>query len=148
MESLTKIERERRAFRKAEQRDPSELELATRLHMSPDKVRLLVEAARTPASLDVPAGDAEESALREFVANHAVESPEDEAMRNEMAERIEQTLAPLDTREREVLRLRFGLGTDHEHTLADIARRLSISRERVRQIEARAMAKLRPPSAA
>jgi RNA polymerase primary sigma factor len=148
MESLTKIERERRAFRKAEQRDPSELELATRLHMSPDKVRLLVEAARTPASLDMPAGDAEESALREFVANHAVESPEDEAMRNEMAERIEQTLAPLDTREREVLRLRFGLGTDHEHTLADIARRLSISRERVRQIEARAMAKLRPRSAA
>jgi RNA polymerase sigma factor (sigma-70 family) len=148
MESLSKIERERRAFRKTEQRDPSELELATRLNMSPDKVRLLIEAARTPSSLDMPTGDDEESALREFVADHAVESPEDEAMRNEMAERIEQTLAPLDTREREVLRLRFGLGTDHEHTLADIARRLSISRERVRQIEARAMAKLRPRSAA
>jgi len=148
MESLSKIERERRAFRKTEQRDPSELELATRVNMSPDKVRLLIEAARTPSSLDVPTGDEEESALREFVANNAVESPEDEAMRNEMAERIEQTLAPLDTREREVLRLRFGLGTDHEHTLADIARRLSVSRERVRQIEARAMAKLRPPSAA
>jgi len=148
MESLGKIERERRAFRKTEQRDPTELELATRLNMSVDKVRLLVEAARTPSSLDMPTGEDEESALREFVANNAVESPEDEAMRNEMAERIEQTLAPLDTREREVLRLRFGLGTDHEHTLADIARRLSISRERVRQIEARAMAKLKPPSAA
>ena len=148
MESLGKIERERRAFRKTEQRDPSELELATRLNMSPDKVRLLIEAARTPSSLDMPTGDDEESALREFVANNAVESPEDEAMRNEMAERIEQTLAPLDTREREVVRLRFGLGTDHEHTLAEVARRLSLSRERVRQIEARAMAKLRPRSAA
>ena len=148
MESLGKIERERRAFRKTEQRDPSELELAARLNMSADKIRLLVEAARTPSSLDMPAGEDEESALREFVANNAVESPEDEAMRNEMAERIEQTLAPLDTREREVLRLRFGLGTDHEHTLAEIARRLSVSRERVRQIEARAMAKLRPRSAA
>jgi RNA polymerase sigma factor (sigma-70 family) len=148
MESLGKIERERRAFRKTEQREPSELELATRLNMSSDKVRLLIEAARTPSSLDMPAGDDEESALREFVASTAVASPEDEAMRNEMAERIEQTLAPLDTREREVLRLHFGLGTDHEHTLADIARRLSISRERVRQIEARAMAKLRPRSAA
>jgi RNA polymerase sigma factor (sigma-70 family) len=148
MESLGKIERERRAFRKTEQRDPTELELATRLNMPVDKVRLLVEAARTPSSLDMPTGEDEESALREFVANNAVESPEDEAMRNEMAERIEQTLAPLDTREREVLRLRYGLGTDHEHTLADIARRLSISRERVRQIEARAMGKLKPPSAA
>jgi RNA polymerase sigma factor (sigma-70 family) len=148
MESLGKIERERRTFRKTEQRDPSELEIAARLNMSADKVRLLVEAARTPSSLDMPAGEDEESALREFVANNAVESPEDEAMRNEMAERIEQTLAPLDTREREVLRLRFGLGTDHEHTLAEIARRLSVSRERVRQIESRAMAKLRPRSAA
>jgi RNA polymerase sigma factor (sigma-70 family) len=148
MESLGKIERERRTFRKKEQRDPTEAELADRLQMSADKVRLLMEAARVPTSLDMPAGGDEESALREFVANNAVASPEEQAMRNEMVERIEQTLAPLDTREREVLRLRFGLGTDREHTLADIARRLSLSRERVRQIEARAMAKLRPRSAA
>jgi RNA polymerase primary sigma factor len=148
MESLGKVERERRTFRKAEQRDPTEVELAERLQMPPAKVRLLVEAARVPSSLDMPTGEDEESALREFVANNAVESPEDAAMRNEIAERIEQTLAPLDTREREVLRLRFGLGTDHEHTLAEIARRLAVSRERVRQIEVRAMAKLRPPSAA
>jgi RNA polymerase primary sigma factor len=148
MESLGKVERERRAFRKNESRDPSDRELAERLQMSADKVRLLMEASRLPTSLDRPAGEDEETALRDFVANNAVESPEDEAMRHEMADRIEQTLAPLDTREREVLRLRFGLGTDHEHTLAEIARRLSISRERVRQIEARALAKLRPAPAA
>jgi RNA polymerase sigma factor (sigma-70 family) len=148
MDSLGKLERERRTFRKNESRDPSEGELADRLKMSPDKVRLLMEAARLPTSLDMPAGEAEQAALRDFVSDNAVPSPEDEAMRHEMAERIEETLAPLDTREREVLRLRFGLGTDREHTLADIARRLSISRERVRQIEARAMAKLRPASAA
>jgi RNA polymerase sigma factor (sigma-70 family) len=148
MESLGKIERERRSFRKAESREPTEHELAERVEMSPDKVRLLVEAARLPTSLDMPTGEEEETALREFVTNHAVESPEDEAMRHEMADRVEQTLAALDTREREVLRLRFGLGTDHEHTLAEIGRRLSISRERVRQIEARAMAKLRPAPAA
>jgi RNA polymerase sigma factor (sigma-70 family) len=148
MESLTKIERERRAFRKQEQRDPTELELADRLHMSADKVRLLADASRVPTSLDMPTGDDEESALREFVANNAVESPEDVAMRNEIAERIEHQFAVLDPREREVLRLRFGLGSAREHTLADIARRLSLSRERIRQIEARAMAKLRPRSAA
>jgi len=113
-----------------------------------DKVRLLLEAARQPASLDRPTGDDEESALRDFVASNAVESPEDEAMRHEMADRIELKLAPLETREREVLRLRYGLGTDHEHTLAEIARRLSISRERVRQIELHAMAKLRHAPAA
>jgi RNA polymerase sigma factor (sigma-70 family) len=143
MESLGKIERERRSFRRRESREPTERELAERLHLSADKIRLLTEASRLPASLDKPAGEDEESALRDFVANHAVESPEDEAMRREMAERVERTLAPLDTREREVLRLRFGLGTDHEHTLAEIARRLAVSRERVRQIEARALAKLR-----
>jgi RNA polymerase primary sigma factor len=148
MESLGKIERERRSFRKTESREPTEGELAERVEMPLDKIRLLVEASRLPTSLDMPAGEDEETALREFVTNHAVESPEDEAMRHEMADRIEQTLAPLDTREREVLRLRFGLGTDHEHTLAEIARRLSISRERVRQIEARAIAKLRPAPAA
>jgi RNA polymerase primary sigma factor len=148
MESLGKVERERRTFRKSESREPSERELAERLHMSSDKVRLLLEAARLPTSLDMPAGEDEATALRDFVTNHAVPSPEDEAMRHEMADRIEHTLAPLDTREREVLRLRFGLGTDHEHTLAEIARRLAISRERVRQIESRAMAKLRPASAA
>jgi len=148
METLGKVERERRMFRKAESRDPTERELAERLQLSPDKVRLLVEAARLPTSLDMPTGDDEATALREFVANNAVASPEDEAMRRELADRIEQTLAPLDTREREVLRLRFGLGTDHEHTLAEIARRLSISRERVRQIESRALAKLRPAPAA
>jgi RNA polymerase sigma factor (sigma-70 family) len=148
MESLGKIERERRAFRDREQRDPSEAELAARLKMPAEKVRLLVEASRVPTSLDMPTGDEEETALRAFVADHAVESPEDEAMRHELAERLEETLAPLDTREREVVRLRFGLGTDHEHTLAEIARRLSVSRERVRQIESRAMAKLRPRSAA
>jgi RNA polymerase primary sigma factor len=148
MESLGKIERERRSFRKAESREPTESELAERVEMSPDKVRVLVEAARLPTSLDMQTGEDEETALREFVTDRAVESPEEAALRHEMADRVEQALAPLDTREREVLRLRFGLGTDHEHTLAEIARRLSISRERVRQIEARALAKLRPAPAA
>jgi RNA polymerase primary sigma factor len=143
MESLGKIERERRTFRKAEEREPTEAELAERLKMPPDKVRLLMEASRVPASLDMPTGAEEETALREFVTSHTAESPEDEAMRHELADRLELTLAPLDTREREVVRLRFGLGTDHEHTLAEIARRLTVSRERVRQIEARAMQKLR-----
>jgi RNA polymerase sigma factor (sigma-70 family) len=148
MESLSKIERERRAFIKSESRDPTETELAERTQIPVDKVRLLAEAARLPSSLDMPTGEEEETPLRDYIANTTAESPEEEAIRREMAERIEDVLAPLDTREREVLRLRFGLGADHEHTLAEIARRLSVSRERVRQIEVRAINKLRASTAA
>jgi RNA polymerase sigma factor (sigma-70 family) len=149
VESLGKIERERRQIRKSESREPTERELADRTQIPIEKVRLLIEAARVPSSLDVPMGDDDDPVLRETVANTTAASPEEEAIRHEMAGRIEDVLAPLDNREREVLRLRFGLGTDaEEHTLADIARRLSLSRERVRQIEARAIAKLRTTTAA
>ena len=147
-ESLSKIERERRRLRDANQREPTEAELAGRLDMPVAKVRLLLEAARPAYSLDLPTGDEEETAFGAFVANQTAPSPEEETIRREAAERIETTLSPLDTREREVLRLRFGLGTDREHTLAEVGRRLSLSRERVRQIESRAMAKLRRARAA
>src|SRR5262249_32853931 len=124
MESIGKIERARRTFRKTELRDPTEPELAERVGMPADKVRLQLEAARTLWSLDVPVGEEEEAAVRDFVKSQTAESPEDEAIRHEAAERLESTLAPLDLREQEVVRLRYGLGTDHEHTLAEIARRL------------------------
>jgi RNA polymerase primary sigma factor len=112
-----------------------------------EKVRLLLEAAKTPFSLDAPAGEEEETAIRDFVRDQTALSPEDESIRREMADRLEATLAPLDDREREVLRLRFGLTGDREYTLADVGRRLGLSRERVRQIEMRAVAKLRKNAA-
>ena len=74
-------------------------------------------------------------------------SPEEELLRSEIAERVEQALAPLDDREKEVLRLRFGLGGDHEYTLAEVAHRFNLSRERVRQIEAKALRKLKGKAA-
>ncbi len=81
------------------------------------------------------------------MSDRGAASPEAEAIRHDLADSLEERLAPLDTREREVLRLRFGLSTDHEQTLAEVARRLSLSRERVRQIEQRALAKLRSHAA-
>jgi RNA polymerase sigma factor (sigma-70 family) len=143
IESLNKVERARREFREAEGRDPSDEELATRLEMPADKVRLLREASKVPLSLDVPAGDDEDLDLKSRVSDQRVQSPEEDALRREMADRIEQSLASLEDREKEVLRLRYGLGTDHEYTLAEVGRRLGVSRERVRQIEARAFRKLR-----
>jgi RNA polymerase primary sigma factor len=148
VEAIGKVERERRTFREKEGRDPSEHELSARVGMPVEKLRLLVDAARLPYSLDAPAGQDEESAIRDFVSDRAVPSPEDEALRGELANRIERALEQLDPREQEVLRLRFGLSTDHEHTLAEVGRRLGLSRERVRQIECRAVAKLRRARAA
>lgn len=148
-EALTKLERERRLFREREGREPSEGELSTRINMPEAKVRLLTEAARLPYSLDAPAGDDEDArSMRDIVSNQTAASPEDDALRGELAGRVEQVLTRLDSREREVLRLRFGLSADHELTLAEIGRRLGLSRERVRQIETRAVAKLRSVQAA
>ena len=144
VESLNKITRERRDFTRELGRDPSPAELAVRMGLPLGKLELLIDAARQPASLDAPiqSGD-EETRLGDLLKDVTVGSPEDAAIRSDMAEQIEHVLEPLNDREKEVLRLRYGLGTDREYTLEEIGRRLAVTRERVRQIEARALAKLR-----
>ena len=145
VESLGRLERERRKIRESMGREPSDQELSRALEMPIDKVRLLLDASRVPLSLDSSAGEDadEEMQLGRRVADATVASPEEELLRSEYAERVEQALAPLEDREKEVLRLRFGLGGDHEYTLAEVAHRFNLSRERVRQIEAKALRKLR-----
>ncbi|HZT75923.1 MAG TPA: sigma-70 family RNA polymerase sigma factor [Vicinamibacterales bacterium] len=146
VESLAKLEKARRELTERTGREPSEHELARAAKMDDEKVRLLQMAAKLPMSLDAPVKAEEETAFGELMADQAAESPEDELVRRNLAEHLERALAPLDSREKEVLRLRFGLTNSQEHTLAEIARRLGLSRERVRQIEQRAMLKLRKAS--
>jgi RNA polymerase primary sigma factor len=148
VEAVGKLERARRELREQTGREPSEAELAARVGMPTEKVRLLLEAARQPYSLDQPTGEGDEFTIGSVIHDRLAPSPEDETIGREMAGRIEEALAPLTEREQEVLRLRFGLATDREHTLAEVGRRLGLSRERVRQIEARAVAKLRRSHAA
>ena len=143
VESLGKLERARRVFLEANDRQPTEAELAAQLDMPADKVRLLLESAKQPLSLDVSTHEEDERELGHRIADRAFESPEDELLRGELAQRVEQALARLDDREKEVLRMRFGLASDHEYTLAEVARRFNLSRERVRQIEVKALTKLR-----
>ena len=112
------------------------------------KVQLLLEASKPTASLETPVGEDEETSLGALLADAAARSPEATAIHGQMAEEVERAMAPLTEREREVLRLRFGLGLDRELTLGEIGRRLSLSRERVRQIEAKALAKIRASRAA
>jgi RNA polymerase primary sigma factor len=142
-ESLTKLTRERRALAAELGRDPRPDELAKRLDIPIGKVQLLLEAARTPTSLETAVGEDAETRLGDLVKDTTAQSPEEAAMRSQLAGEVERAMAPLTEREREVMRLRYGLGTDREHTLEEVGRRLFITRERVRQIEAKALAKMR-----
>jgi RNA polymerase primary sigma factor len=147
IESLNRLMRERRTLAAELGRDPRPEELAERMELPVGKVQLLLEAARSPSSLEAPVGEDEETRLADLVKDTAAQSPEEAAMRNQMAAEVERAMAPLTDREKEVMRLRYGLGTDREHTLEEVGRRLLITRERVRQIEAKALAKMRGAAA-
>jgi RNA polymerase primary sigma factor len=143
MESLTKLQKERRTLSAELGRDPRPEELAERMQMPIGKVQLLLEAARTPSSLEAAVGEDEETRLGDLVKDVTAQSPEETAMRGQMAMEVERAMAPLTDREREVMRLRYGLGTEREFTLEEVGRRLGITRERARQIEAKALQKMR-----
>jgi len=143
IEMLNKVTGARRDLATKLGRDPRPEEVAVRLGMPVDKLQMLLDAARIPTSLDAPIGEEEESTLRTVLHDANAPSPEEEAIRGQMAEEVERAMAPLSEREREVLRLRYGLGTEREMTLEEIGRRLSVTRERVRQIEQAAVRKMR-----
>lgn len=113
------------------------------MNMPLGKVQLLLEAARTPSSLEAAVGEDEETRLGDLVRDVTAQSPEEAAMRGQMAAEVERAMAPLNDREREVMRLRYGLGTEREYTLEEVGRRLGITRERARQIEAKALQKMK-----
>jgi RNA polymerase primary sigma factor len=143
IESLNRLEKERKALRTENRRDPTAEELAERLKMPAGKVRLLLDAQKTPYSLEMKVGEEEGTELGELLSDRSTQTPEETVMVSDLANEVERAMAPLGDREKEVLRLRYGLGTDREYTLEEIGRRLSVTRERVRQIEARALQKLR-----
>ena len=143
IESLNKLEKERKALRAAKGIEPTPEEIAEKLKLPASKVRLLLDAQKTPYSLEMKVGEEEGAELGDLLPDRSVRSPEDSALESDLGNEVERTLAPLSDREKEVLRLRFGLGGDREYTLEEIGKRLSVTRERVRQIESRAMQKLR-----
>jgi RNA polymerase primary sigma factor len=143
IESLNRLEKERKELRKDNGREPTPEEIADRLKMPVSKVRLLLDAQKTPYSLEMKVGDDEGTELGDLLRDRSVQSPEDTALESDLSNEVERALAPLSDREKDVLRLRYGLGTDREYTLEEIGKRLSVTRERVRQIESRALQKLR-----
>ena len=143
IESLNLLTRTRAELARDLGRDPRPEELAARMQMPVGKVLLLIDAARLPTSLDTPIGEDQETSLGHLVPDTRSPSPEDDVLRAALADEVEHAMAPLTDREREVLRLRYGLGLTRELTLEEIGRRLSVTRERVRQIEAKALEKIR-----
>jgi RNA polymerase primary sigma factor len=142
-ESLNKLTRTRTQLLTELGREPRSDELAARMSVPVGKVELLLDAAKHPMSLETPVGERDETPLGHLVRDVTSQSPEEAAIEGQLAEEVERAMEPLDEREREVLRLRYGLGLERELTLEEIGRRLSITRERVRQIEAKAVAKMR-----
>jgi RNA polymerase primary sigma factor len=143
IESLNRIEKERKAMRTDSGREPTADEMADRLKMPVSKVRMLLDAQKTPYSLEMKIGDDATTELGEVLQDRSLRSPEEKAIESDLTNEVERALAPLTDREKEVLRLRYGLGQDREFTLEEIGKRLSVTRERVRQIESRALQKLR-----
>ena len=143
IESLNKLEKERKALRSERGTEPTADDLAHRMQMPAAKVRLLLDAQKTPYSLEMKIGEEESTELGDVLPDTSIRSPEDTALDSDLTNEVERALAPLSDREKDVLRLRYGLGTDREYTLEEIGRRFSVTRERVRQIESRALQKLR-----
>ncbi len=142
VESLTKVTRARVELTAELGGEPTTRQLAERTGLNVEKIELLLGAAVPPASLETPLGTGSEATLGEVVRDTR-RTPEEDMMRSQLAVEVERVMSGLDDREREVLRLRYGLGVDRECSREEVARRLSLSRERVRQIEAAAIAKLR-----
>jgi RNA polymerase primary sigma factor len=142
-ELLNRVLRARRNLLGTLGREPTEEELARQARVPVDKVRLALESSRTPFSLDAPVAEGSETHLGAFVEDTGTPTPDAGVLEEDRSVRLERALAGLSDKEREILRLRFGLGDDREHTLEEIGERYGLTRERIRQIEVKALRRLR-----
>jgi RNA polymerase primary sigma factor len=127
-------------------RQPTPEEIADKLGMPLEKVRKTLKIAKEPKSLEAPVGDEEDARLGDFIEDEAAVQPLDAVIQRSLCDMMAQTLAQLNPREERVIRMRFGLGTSRDHTLEDVGQTFGVTRERIRQIEAKALRKLRHPS--
>ena len=143
VETLNRISRVNRNMVNEMGREPTPEELAQRTGVPAKKVRLILESSRKPLSLETPIG--EDSELGDFLEDKSAGSPNDTLMGQDLTTQVERALATLSPKEKEILRLRFGIGEEGEHTLEEVGKRFAVTRERIRQIEAKALRKLRHP---
>ncbi len=143
VENINKVNRASRDLMQELGRDATPEEIAKRIHMTPDRVREIQKISREPVSMETPVGDEEDSSLGDFIRDETSPVPADEAARVMLKEQIRQILTDLSEREQQVLHLRYGLDDDRPRTLEEVGKQLNVTRERIRQIEAKALRKLK-----
>ena len=146
IETINKLVRTSRQMLHEIGREPTPEELALKLHMPLEKVRKVLKIAKEPISLETPIGDEEDSHLGDFIEDKNAVQPLDAAIQGNLRESTTRVLASLTPREERVLRMRFGIGMNTDHTLEEVGQQFSVTRERIRQIEAKALRKLKHPS--
>jgi RNA polymerase primary sigma factor len=146
IETINKLNRISRQMLQEMGREPTPEELAVRMEMPEDKVRKVLKIAKEPISMETPIGDDEDSHLGDFIEDTSVSSPIDQATVESLRETTHAVLAQLTPREAKVLRMRFGIDMNTDHTLEEVGKQFDVTRERIRQIEAKALRKLRHPS--
>jgi RNA polymerase primary sigma factor len=146
IETINKLIRVSRSLVQEMGREPTCEEIAKKMDMSVNKVRKIIKIAQEPISLETPIGEEEDSHLGDFIEDKVIPSPPETVININLREQIEEALKSLTEREAKVLRMRFGLGDGNEHTLEEVGQQFKVTRERIRQIEAKALRKLKHPS--
>ena len=146
VETINKLVREQRNLLQELGQDPTPEQIAERMDMTPDKVREILKIAQEPVSLETPIGEEDDSHLGDFIEDEVIENPVDYTTRVVLREQLDEVLDTLTDREENVLRLRYGLDDGKMRTLEDVGKVFNVTRERIRQIEAKALRKLRHPS--
>ncbi|WP_116368304.1 RNA polymerase sigma factor RpoD [Parahaliea mediterranea] len=146
IETINKLNRISRQMLQEMGREPTPEELGERMDMPEDKVRKVLKIAKEPISMETPIGDDEDSHLGDFIEDHTISSPVDAATGQGLQEATKEVLAGLTAREAKVLRMRFGIDMNTDHTLEEVGKQFDVTRERIRQIEAKALRKLRHPT--
>lgn len=146
IETINKLNRISRQMLQEMGREPQPEELAERMEMPEDKIRKVLKIAKEPISMETPIGDDEDSHLGDFIEDSTIDSPVDAATGESLKEVTDEILAGLTAREAKVLRMRFGIDMNTDHTLEEVGKQFDVTRERIRQIEAKALRKLRHPS--
>ena len=146
IETINKLVRATRFLVQVFGREPTPEELSERMEFPVDKVRMVLKIAKEPISLESPVGEEEDSALGDFIEDKNAVSPQEATLNSDLAESTRRVLATLSPREEQVLKMRFGIGKSGNHTLEEVGQDFEVTRERIRQIEAKALRKLRHPS--
>jgi RNA polymerase primary sigma factor len=124
-------------------REPTFEEIAERMGVSLDKVQKIIKITQKPLSLETPIGEEEDSRLEDFIEDKEMISPQEAAISSSMTKQIQRVLSTLNEREGKILRMRFGIGEKHDHTLDEVGQYFELTRERIRQIEEKALRKLK-----